>query len=230
MTDIAAFVTERFAPLADPEVAVGMAAYMKTDMPCWGIKKPLRVPVIRAVRDRYRTDDRTLYEANVLALWTLPHREDKYTAIDYAKVCTACIVPASLPLYERMVREGAWWDFVDDIAANLVGKVLRQNRAEVAPLMERWISDDDLWIRRTALLAQLKHQEDTDVDALFRHCEALMHEKEFFIRKAIGWALRAHSYVAPDAVEGFLREHREKLSGLSFREGNKALKRMGRGA
>lgn len=229
MRPIAVFLTARFSALADPDTAAPMAAYMKSEMPFWGIKKPDRVPVLRALRDGFRPTDRADYEANVLALWALPHREDRYAAIDYAKRFKAHIVPASLPLYERMIREGAWWDFVDDVAGNLVCGLMRTHRAETQPVMERWIEDEDVWIRRSALLSQLKLKEETDEELLFRFCRARMHEPEFFIRKAIGWALRQHSYVAPDAVEEFLRAHRGELSGLSFREGNKALKRLGRG-
>jgi 3-methyladenine DNA glycosylase AlkD len=228
MEPIAALLTERFSALANPADAAPMQAYMKTDMPFWGIKKPRRVAVLRELRDRFRTADPVEYERNVLALWALPHREDKYAAIQYAKVCKACIGPRALPLYERMIREGGWWDFVDDIAGNLVGRVLQENRAAVAPIMEQWLVDDDLWIRRSAILSQLKHKGATDADTLFRHCAARMHETDFFMRKAIGWALRQYSYTAPDAVEAFLIEHREGLSGLSYREGAKVLKRAGR--
>ncbi len=227
MRPIAAFVTEQFAALANPVDAVPMAAYLKTDMPFWGIKKPARVPVYRAVRDRFRTDDRDEYEANVLALWALPHREDKYAAIDYAKLCRRCVVPGSLVLYERMIREGAWWDLVDDIAANLVGRVLMESRAELTPIMRRWARDEDLWIRRSAILSQLKHKEQCDEGLLFELCLEHLHEREFFIRKAIGWVLRQHSYTAPETVRAFLLEHREQMSGLSFREGAKALRRQG---
>ncbi len=89
------------------------------------------------------------------------------------------------------------------------------------------IRDDDLWIRRTAVLSQIRHRGQTDAETLFRHCLDRAHERDFFMRKAIGWALREYSKAEPDGVLAFLREHRSVLSGLSFREGAKVLKRAG---
>ena len=89
---------------------------------------------------------------------------------------------------------------VDEIAAHLVGMVLLANRKETAPMMDRWIQDDDLWIRRTALISQLRHKDQTDHIRLFRYSLAQAGEKDFFIRKAIGWALRQYAYTAPDRV------------------------------
>jgi 3-methyladenine DNA glycosylase AlkD len=127
-----------------------------------------------------------------------------------------------------MIREGAWWDFVDEIAVNLVGAVLGNFPAKTRPIIERWIDDPDLWIRRTALLAHLKHKQATDAAKLFDHCLRRAHEREFFIRKAIGWALREYSKTEPRAVRAFLANNRQRLSKLSFDEGSKHLARTSR--
>ncbi|MCZ7585962.1 MAG: DNA alkylation repair protein [Deltaproteobacteria bacterium] len=163
------------------------------------------------------------YEAGIVALWNRPHREMKYAAIDLARGKREFITPASLPLYERLVREGAWWDLVDEVAAHLIGEVLLHHRKETSPLLDRFIADDDFWIRRTAIIAQVRHKEKTDARRLFRYALARAHEKEFFIRKAIGWALRDYSRTNPDAVRRFLDEHGDKLSGLSRREASRHL-------
>ena len=226
-TELTGFVQSRLAPLACPENARAMAAYMKTEMPFYGIKTPDRRPISREAIRRFPPDDRQAYEASVLALWRLPHREEKYAAIAYARGFRAHIVPASLPLYERLVREGQWWDFVDEIAAHLVGKVLLDHRDEVQPLMDRWVTDDDMWVRRTAILSQLRHKQHTDAERLFAYCLARAHEREFFIRKAIGWALREYSKASPEAVRDFIVAYRDELSPLSVREGAKRLARAG---
>lgn len=220
-------VQDELAQRANPVDAGPMQAYLKTEMPFYGVKKPGRTAIERLLKKRFRLDDRDAWEEAVRALWALPHREEKYLAIAYAKLHPEHAVPASLPLFEQLIREGAWWDFVDDVAGNLVGRLWSEHRAWTEERMDRWIDDDDLWIRRTAILGQLKHKEHTDVARLFRYCRERMHEREFFIRKAIGWALRQYSYTDPDAVKDFLRAHRDELSGLSYREGAKGLVRKG---
>ena len=101
---------------------------------------------------------------------------------------------------------------------NLVGKILENHPEETWPLMDDWLEDECMWIRRTALIAQLRFKEKTDVAWLLEACEALMHEKEFFIRKAIGWALRELSRVEPEVVREWTDANKENLSGLSYRE------------
>lgn len=209
---------------ADPDKAAPMAAYMKTDMPFYGVQRPGRRAVLASVADLRPTTPEE-YEAGVLALWTLPHREEKYLAIDVARHWSEFIQPGALPLYERLIREGAWWDLVDGVAPYLVGRLLLEHREAMTPVLETWIDDPDLWIRRAAIIAQLKHRERTDADMLFRFCLARAHETGFFIRKAIGWALREHSKAAPEAVAAFLAENRNRLSTLSVREGSRVLDR-----
>ena len=124
-----------------------------------------------------------------------------------------------MPIFERLVREGQWWDIVDPVASWLVGRTLLNHETAVRPTIEAFIEDDDFWIRRTALLAHLGHKDKTRSDCLFRYCSALADEKEFFIRKAIGWALREYSKSEPAKVANYLRKNEGKLSGLSFKEG-----------
>ena len=126
-------------------------------------------------------------------------------------------------LYERMVSEGAWWDLVDSIAAGIIGNVVLNERARMRPVLNAWIDCDDMWLRRTAIISQLEHKESTDAWMLFDFCTRRAFEKEFFIRKAIGWALRQYARTNPEAVTEYLLENRDSLSGLSFREAAKHL-------
>jgi 3-methyladenine DNA glycosylase AlkD len=216
---VAASLAER----ADADKAAKMAAYMKTDMPFYGVQATPRDAIIREVKPDIDLDTREDYERLVLALWAQPHREEKYIAVRLARRFSRFITVESLPLYERLIREGAWWDFVDEIAGHLVGRVLAKSPDETWPVLDAWLDDEDMWIRRTALLAQKRQKEDTDQERLFRYCLARAHEDEFFIRKAIGWALREYSYVDPEAVRGFVEDNRDRFSGLTVRE---ALKRI----
>lgn len=227
LAPIAHFVSESFAALADPARARSMAAYMKTDQPFHGIPRPIRSPVYREMKRRFAPGAQHEYLEGVAALWGLPCREDKYAAIHYAMAWPRFLSPALIPFFRRMITEGAWWDLVDDIAVKLVGRIWLDHRDETSRVMDRWIEDRNMWIRRTALIGQLSHKKQTDESRLFGYCLNCAHEKQFFIRKAIGWALRQHSYSHPAAVRRFLLTHRTLLSGLSFREGARALLRKG---
>ncbi len=225
--DLVAFVQSSFAGLADPVKAGPMQAYMKTTMPFYGIQKPERIPVYKQMKSRFPPGGRIQYESAVRALWSLPHREEKYAAMEYAKQHKAFIQVDSISLYKELIHSGAWWDIVDDVAINLVGQVYLDQRAELTPLINCWIDDPDMWIRRTALISHNHHRARTDAPQLFDHCLRRAHEKEFFIRKAIGWALREYSYANPAGVKDFLLANRDKLSPLSFNEGGKRLAKAG---
>lgn len=227
MGALADFVFTRFAALADADKAPQMAAYMKTDQPFHGVQKPARVPVFREMLQQFKATSFTAYKKHVLELWRLPHREEQYAAIHYATKHKNFITSKALPLFERMIRDGQWWDLVDPVAIDLVGAVFRNERKELQPTIDAWVEDQNLWVRRTALICQIKHKAETDERRLFRYCTLRGGETEFFIRKAIGWALREYSYVAPDAVAEYLEKNRDDLSGLSYREGAKQLRREG---
>jgi 3-methyladenine DNA glycosylase AlkD len=225
--ELARYVTAELKRLADPAKAPAMAAYMKTTQPFFGVPTPIRTAMLKQMGDRFAPVDQKSYVRSVIALWQLPQREERYCAITFARRYQQFITPPSVPLYKRMIREGAWWDFVDEIAVNLVGGVYQNFRAQTRPIIEHWIDDEDVWIRRTAILSHLKHKKQTDAAQLFRHCLKLSHEREFFIRKAIGWALREYSKTDPRAVRAFLTKNRGKLSNLSHAEGSKHLVRAG---
>jgi 3-methyladenine DNA glycosylase AlkD len=225
--ELVRFIESEFHALADPAKAAPMQAYMKTAEPFYGIQKPERARVFREMKKRFAPATRREYEASIRALWRLPHREEKYAAIEYAVQSPALITGKSLPLYEKLIREGSWWDLVDPVAVWLVARVLLAERRQTRPIMARWIGDKELWIRRAALLSQIRHKEATDERQLFAHCLRCAPDQAFFIRKAIGWALRDYSYTAPHSVRDFLLAHRGRLSGLSFREGAKQLIRTG---
>lgn len=221
------YVSTELAQLANPAKAAEMAAYMKTAMPFYGVQKPERLPIIKEFKKSFAPGSYAQYEANVLALWQGEFREEKYLAINYAETFKDYIVPQAIPLYECLVREGGWWDFVDPIASLLVGKVLLENEKRIRPVIETYLLDEDFWIKRVALLAHLGHKKATNSSCLFRYCSSLAGEKEFFIRKAIGWILREYSKSEPEKVVRYLQANKESLSPLSYREGAKHLIKAG---
>lgn len=223
-----ALVQKELHARANAGKAKEMQAYMRTEMPFYGVQKPERTPIYRQVASEFCPASPAEYEKYVLALWNLPHREEKYIALDYACRFKSMITPERMPLFRKLIEEGAWWDFVDVVAVNLVGQILLQNREKTKKLIDLWGDDDDMWIRRTSIICHNHHKEQTDHRQLFSTCTRLMPEKEFFIRKAIGWALREYSYHAPDAVIDFVTKNESALSPLSYREAVKALVRNGK--
>ena len=220
------FVLAQLAALADADKAPQMQAYMKTDMPFFGVQtKPRRAVTAQAARD-FPVTDLDSYEAALRELWDQPQRECKYAAIDLARRFKRFIVPAALPTYEHFIRDGAWWDLVDSVATHLVGGCVADCPEVMWPTIDAWISDGDLWIRRTAIICQERNRDATDVRRLFRYCAECRHETDFFIRKAIGWALRSYAYTDPRAVQDFLTRYGDELSGLTIREASKHLPRL----
>jgi len=215
------FLARELRKVGDPERAAGMAAYLKTDMPFYGVPNPVAKKIYREMRRRFPVSSRIEYVIAIETLWSRPHREEKYCAIRLAIDYPEYITIGSVPLYRRLIEEGAWWDLVDDIAIRLVGRVLLDDRPRMHPKLDRWIDDRDMWIRRSAILSQIKHKDRTDQEQLFGYCVKRVDEKEFFIRKAIGWALREYAKTEPEAVRRFALDHRDQLSGLSFREATK---------
>ena len=128
-----------------------------------------------------------------------------------------------LPLYRRLIVEGAWWDLVDDVAIKLVGGALEAERHLVTPVVRAWITDTDMWLRRTSIICQVGHKAVTDTDLLADACVPNMADTEFFIRKAIGWALRDYARTDPEWVRDFVDAHRADMAGLSIREATKHL-------
>src|SRR5262249_25589456 len=130
--------------------------------------------------------------------------------------------PTLLPTVAELITTKSWWDTVDTLASDTVGPMVR-NHPELLSTMDEWVRDDNLWIARTAILHQLSYKEDTDADRLFRYCLAQAGHRDFFIRKAIGWALRQYAHTNPEAVRAFLAGHGDLLSPLSVREAGKHL-------
>ena len=121
-------------------------------------------------------------------------------------------------MYEEMIVTGAWWDYVDHIAGRRIGLLLRNHPAPMSRLMRRWSRSDDMWKRRTSIICQLGFKERTDLALLYDCIEPNLDDREFFIRKAIGWALRQHAWTDPKEVQRYVRAHEDQLSGLSRRE------------
>jgi len=219
-------VREGLTQLADPEKAPAMQAYMKSGMPFLGVQAPQQRQFYRLIFAAHPLASFDEWRATVLTLWrTARFREERYAAIALTgdKHYRQFQRIEALPLYEELIVAGAWWDLVDELATHRIGDLLRMYREPMRATILAWSRDANLWKRRTAILCQTTFKAATDESLLFACIEPNMSDKEFFIRKAIGWALREYAKTRPERVRHFVHEHEAALSPLSRREAMKHL-------
>lgn len=223
---IAARIRAVLAEAGDPVRAADQQRYMKSQLPYYGVTMTELRRLLRPVLADFHPADRSAWEGAVRSVWDgAGHREERYAALSLARHRSArrWQDPATLSLYRHLVVTGAWWDTVDEVASHLVGGVLAAHRVEVTPTILTWSLDRDLWLRRTSVLAQLRHGTETDTELLRRVIEANAEDDSFWLRKAIGWALRQYARTDPDWVRAEVDRLGPRLSGLSRREATKHL-------
>ena len=219
-------VRAALAEIADPKKAPAMQRYMKSSMPYLGVPTPPLRRTCRAVFARHPLDGLDEWRDAILTLWRrATHREHRYAAIELAsdRRYAAFQTGRAIPMYEEMIVDGAWWDYVDAIAHRL-GDVLRREPARTAARMRGWARSGNLWKRRTAIICQLGFKSATDLALLTDCIEPSLGSREFFLQKAIGWALRDLAWSDPKLVANWVQRHQGTLSPLSRRE---ALKNIG---
>ncbi|MCB0402347.1 MAG: DNA alkylation repair protein [Flavobacteriales bacterium] len=199
-----------------PEVAGPMAAYMKNQFPYLGLKRPVRDELQKAFFKESGLPPVQDAEAITRELWQKPEREYQYFALDLLVKLKNKLPRESMTLFQEMIVIKSWWDTVDLIASKLVGNQV-QRFPEFESLMEDWSTGENMWLRRTALLYQLKYKQKTNTKQLARFIESNLGSKEFFINKAIGWILREYGKTNPEFVSRFVEEH-PNLSNLSKKE------------
>ncbi|MFC7548604.1 DNA alkylation repair protein [Plantactinospora sp. GCM10030261] len=207
----------------DPGRAVAMSAYMRDRFPFLGIAAPAQRQLSREVLAGLSRPDESALRSVALGCWALPEREYQYFACGYLRRHAVVCGPGFLATARTLVTVKPWWDTVDVLAAHLVGPLVRRHPELVAEL-DSWIVDADLWLVRTALLHQLAAKEDTDERRLFGYCVRQAGHPDFFVRKAIGWALREYAKTEPVRVRHFVTANRSRLAPMSVRE---ALKNVG---
>ena len=210
----------------NPERALAQQAYLKSEMPHYGVTSSELRAVLRPFVVGFRPKSRAEWEETVRGLWDgATHREERYAALAFAQHPAAkkWQDPDALDLYQHLITTGAWWDLVDTVAGDLVGGVLASHRRKTTPIVRAWATDKDLWLRRSAVISQLKHGADTDLDLLSYAIDANLDDTSFWLRKAIGWALRQYARTDPEWVRSEVDLLGSGLSGLSRREALKHL-------
>lgn len=208
---------------ADPDRAPQMQAYMKSAMPYLGVRVPQVRAITRAVAREHPVGSADALQTIVATVWDqAEYREERYaaTALLDAPGVRPLRTPDLITLVERLIVSGAWWDHVDELS-HRVGELLLAFPTAIRPVVWAWRVTDDRWLRRAAIICQLGARERTDRDLLAAAIEANAADPDFFLRKAIGWALRDYARTAPEWVRGFVASH--QLSALSVREATKHL-------
>ena len=193
---------------------------MKSTMPYHGLTMPQVRAITKIVFAAYPAMSCEEWRDEVLRIWRgATYREERYAAVELVmdRRFAQCLTPDAMPMLDEMVVSGAWWDHVDEIA-HAVGRILRAYPNRMRPKMRAWSRDDNLWKRRVSIICQLSFKKDTDLELLYANIEPNLADREFFIRKAIGWALRAYAWTDPAEVARYVRENDARLSALSRRE------------
>jgi 3-methyladenine DNA glycosylase AlkD len=210
-----------FASYTDLLNAGKMSKYMLNQFEFFGIPSPLRKQLVSQFIAQNGLPGTDQIDETVRIIWQMPQRELHYAIMEIASRKAYLADPGRIVLYEFMITSKSWWDTVDFIAANLVGAWLLKHKEFIVSVTENFVQSGNLWLQRTALLFQLKYKGNTDQVLLFRYINDLSGSKEFFIRKAIGWALREYSKTNPGAVLDFTNNN--ELSPLSRREALKII-------
>ena len=205
--------------VANPEDAIHMKAYMKDQFEFLGVKTPVRRKLSKVFFKKNSSlaiDWKFIHQA-----WDNPYREMQYVVLDYLQLKQKALTPSDLPKIKKLAQTKPWWDTIDFLCRS-VGFICL-HYPETKKFVLEWSRDEDFWLRRIAIEHQLLQKEETDVQLLEQILINNLNHTEFFINKAIGWALRDYSKTNPDWVLEFIEKYKDKLSKLSIKEGSKYL-------
>lgn len=205
--------------LANADDARAMKAYMRGRFEFLGVKTPARRKAAKAFFKKHGGAD--IDWRFVRQAWEHPFREMQYAALDYLETRKNLLRPGDLPQLKKLAQTKSWWDtidFLDRLAGGIIAGF-----PETRPVILQWSRDEDIWLRRLAIDHQLLRKDQTDQHLLEQILVNNLNQTEFFINKAIGWALRDYSKTNPEWVKNFIRQHHGKMAPLSIREASKYL-------
>lgn len=205
--------------VANPDDAVAMKAYMKNKFEFLGVKTPARRKLAKTF---FKQQTDSVIDWNFInEAWNNPYRELQYAALDYLESRKKLLTPSDLPRLKKLAQTKSWWDTIDFLD-RLVGSIIAQF-PETKEIILSWSCDEDIWLRRLAIDHQLLRKEETDTELLENILVNNLGQTEFFINKAIGWALRDYSKTNPNWVRDFIERHQIEIAALSILEGSKYL-------
>ena len=214
----------RLRAAGNPERAVAEKRYLKSDLSFLGATVWQIRAVVKELVDEQPDMEHDDLVGLVAALWAEPVHERRMASVFLLDRCADRLDVADLPFIERLVRESLTWALVDGLAGDLLGRLVGADPERVSPVIDRWATDTDFWVRRASLLAELRPiRGGATLDRFLRRADPMLEEREFFIRKAIGWVLREVGKRRPDEVAAWLAPRTHRASGVTMREAVKYL-------
>ncbi|WP_152446631.1 DNA alkylation repair protein [Bacillus sp. THAF10] len=218
-------IIETLRANAQEENRQPMENYMRNHFPFLGIKSPERKELWKEFFRINGKPELEWLEALAYFLYAQPEREFHYAALSMIDVHKKSLTIQHLPFLEKLITSNSWWDTIDHLAPHHVGTILLKDKKAVGSFPDNWINSPNFWLQRSAILYQLKYKKMTDEEKLFFYISSTKNSKEFFVQKAIGWALREYSKTSPKVVMDFIQK--TDLAPLSRREGVKHMERQG---
>ena len=202
------------------EQAQKMSKYMLNKFEYIGIKTPERRKIFKNFFKEYKNEEKIDWKF-VNKFWENKYREFQYVAADYLKNMKDKLTIDDIPKFKRLILEKSWWDTIDNLDMTIGALALKDSN--VNKILLEWSLDENIWLRRIAIDHQLLRKEKTNTELLEKILKNNLGQAEFFINKAIGWALRDYSKTNPEWVKNFIKENRENMAKLSIREASKYL-------
>ena len=202
------------------EQAQKMSKYMLNKFEYIGIKTPERRKIFKNFFKEYKNEEKIDWEF-VNKCWKNKHREFQYVAADYLKNMKDKLTIDDIPKFKRLILEKSWWDTIDNLDMTIGALALKDSN--VNKILLEWSLDENIWLRRIAIDHQLLRKEKTNTELLEKILKNNLGQTEFFINKAIGWALRDYSKTNPEWVKNFIEKNRENMAKLSIKEASKYL-------
>ena len=215
-------IDEKMFEFKNEDDAIAMSSYMRNKFNFLGIKSPKRKEIFKEIFENFK-NNKEIDKEFVVKFFNKDYREFQYIAIDYLIKMKKYFLKDDIFFIKDLIITKSWWDIVDLIASNLLGEICKKYPSLIDEQIVFWINDDNMWIRRSSIIFQLRYKENTNLEILQKSIESNIDDNEFFIQKAIGWALREYSKTDYKWVLNFINNH--NLSKLSKREAEKYIKR-----
>jgi 3-methyladenine DNA glycosylase AlkD len=220
--DVERLIDQLLAPLraaGNPERAAAEMRYLKSELEFIGVSLGQIRAAVKEISAEHLDIGRDDLVSLVERLWVEPVFERRMASVILLDRFADRLGVVDLPLIERLIRDSLTWALVDGLAGDVLGRLVLADPDGVSPFMDRWAADDDFWIRRASLLAELRPiRQGGTMERFLRRADPMLDEREFFIRKAIGWVLREASKKRPDEVAAWIAPRTQRASGVTMRE------------